>query len=342
MTRQEKSTLAPAVSDRIAFPVRNRESQGRPSAKYGALARAVAPALVIVLATLSCPAPVLAGAFTASGLVEQTFRPQGSPGVSSSGPTSASFLQQYVDGNLYLYSTASASSGTLSLFALASMSNMTDWSSGFVSSVARGSIVESVAPFWQSWLAPGESFIFDYEFRVTGALLTHSGGFGAGGSSAGLAYAYRVGDSSGGGNWSQNSAGQVSQSGVWNGVVKNSFTVHKDSTFDLELAAVADAGGGKLYNPESNATLFGIGDFSHTLTWLGITGVQAFDSLGNEIPLPPDFYLPLIGQESGFDYWHSAAGEPSEIPEPASALLLGAGLVVGGLIRQSGVRRRDL
>lgn len=74
--------------------------------KTTAFARAVAPALGIVFATLSCPTPVLAGAFAASGLVDQTFGPQGPPGVSSVGPTSASFSQQYKSGNLHLNSNA--------------------------------------------------------------------------------------------------------------------------------------------------------------------------------------------------------------------------------------------
>lgn len=89
MNCQEKSSPAPAVSDRAAFPSRNRENQGQPSARNGVASRAVVPFLGLILATLSCPAPVLAGAFSASGLVEQTLRPQGPAGVSSSGPTSS-------------------------------------------------------------------------------------------------------------------------------------------------------------------------------------------------------------------------------------------------------------
>lgn len=308
--------------------------------KKTTFARAVAPVVGFVLATLSCPAPVLAAPFSASGVLYQEFYPAGPPGASSAGPTGASFSQQFVAGSVVLNANAVAGNGNLSLFALASMSNMTDWSSGHISSTARGSIIESIAPTWQLWLNPGETIIFEYEVSVSGGLFAASGGLGDAGSSADLLYTYRVGDSHGAGTWSKNSAGQESKSGTWNGVISSAFTVHRNSNFELELRATAGAGGGKTYVPGSNTTLLANADFSHTMTWLGITGVQAFDSLGNEIPLPPDFSLPLIGQESGFDYWHSAAA-PEAVPEPATALLLGSGLVLAGLIRKSALRRKD-
>jgi hypothetical protein len=154
-----------------------------------------------------------------------------------------------------------------------------------------------------------------------------------------LQYSYRVGDSSGGGSWSQNSAGQVSKSGTWNNSIKSSFTVQKDATFNLQLAATAGGGGSKTYVPGSNTTVVATADFSHTMTWMGITGVRAFDGLGNEVPLPPGAYLPLIGQDSGFNYWYSAVGS-SEVPEPATVLLLGSGFVVARLMRKSVARRR--
>lgn len=333
MNRKKKPTLVLTSSGRADFVVRDAASDQRLSMSSGVAVLF----LGLILATLIRPAPALADAFSASGSLWQEFYPAGPPGTSSVSPTGATFSQQFVAADINLSSNAAASSGNLSLSALASINNMGNWSSGHVSSVARGGIIESVAPAWQSWLAPGETLIFEYAISVSGNLFTTSGGIGAGGSQAGLQYSYRLGDSSGGGQWWQNSAGQVSKSGTWNGVISSTFTVDKDSTFLLELLATADAGGGKTYVPGSNATIVANADFSHTMRWLGISGVRALDGLGNEVELPSGAYIPLIGQDSGFDYWHAAP----PIPEPGTVVLLGSGLVVVGQMRRSVVRRRD-
>ena len=107
---------------------------------------------------------------------------------------------------------------------------------------------------------------------------------------------------------------------------------------DAQRSALAGTWGGKAYNPESNVLTLAIADFGHTLTWLGITGMRVYDDLGSEVDVPPGAYLPLIGLDSGVDYWYSAA---PAIPEPSTALLFGCGLVVAGLTRKSALRRRD-
>lgn len=309
---------------------------------YGpVVTRAVVPLLGLILATLICPAPVLAGPFTAVGLVWQEFYPPGPPGVSTNSPTGATFMQLFTAGDISLLSNAAASAGNLSLHTFASINAMTNWDSGHVRSQAEGGMSEPVAAEWQLWNnVPFTSLTLGYEIWVSGNPSAFSGGYGAAGGGAGLTYSYAVGDSSGGGNWSVTSDGRVSKNGTWNGVIRSSFSVSRDNTFTLGLGASAIADGSKTYAPGSNTTVVSNADFSHTMIWLGITGVRAFDSLGNEVPLPPDFYLPLIGQDSGFDYWYSAAA-PASVPEPATGLLLGSGLVAAGLIRKSVVRRRD-
>lgn len=301
-------------------------------------APAALPWLGLVVAALMCPAPALASAYVAAGTVGQEFYGAGPPGVSNVGPTGATFTQKYVTDDINLVSNAASHAGNLSLFSLASINGMTNWSSGHVWSRASAGIIESVAPNWAPWLNDAETLTFDYEFSVFGNLSATSGGWGAAGGDAGLTYGYRLGDSNGGGTWTLESNGRVTQTGVWNGVISSAFTVHKNSNFNLELVASASATGSKTYAPGSDTTIVSTADFSHTLTWLGITGMHAFDSLGNEIALPPGAMLPLIGVDSGVDYWYSAA--PS-VPEPATALLFGCGLVVAGLARRSVVRRSD-
>jgi len=332
-----KTTPGLNTRGRAVHWIRDALSHRGLATTHGGRARAVVPFLGLALALLLCPAPVLAAAYTASGTVGQEFYPAGAPGTSSVSPTQATFHQEYLSGDLNLNSDALATSGNIHLFALASINNMTNWSSGHVWSDASARIQEPVDPYWEDWASFGITFIFQYEIGVTGNLYATSDGYGAAGSQASLGYSYRIGDSSGGGDWSQDSAGHVSKTGTWNQTISSSFTVHPGSSFDLELAATAAASGGKTYSPGGNATVVGNADFSHTMTWLGITGVQAFDSVGNEVPLPPGAQLQLIGRDSGFDYWNSAA----PVPEPSTALLLGSGLIVAGLMRKSGARARN-
>lgn len=337
MNRERNSTLAAPARGRARFEAGAVPGQRQTCPRTGSRARAVAGFLGLALATLLCPAPVLAGAYTASGGVGQDFYASGPPGVGSVSPSKATFHQEYTSSDLYLYSDALSASGNIHLSALASINGMTNWSSGHVWSNAGARIVEPVDPNWEMWAGFGTTFIFHYEVGVTGNLYTTSEGYGAAGSQASLGYSYHIGDSSGSGDWSQDSAGHVSKTGTWNGTISSSFTVHPGSSFDLELGATAAAWGGKTYAPGGNATVVGIADFSHTFTWLGITGVRAFDDLGNEVSLPPGAQLPLLGRDSGFDYWNSAAA----VPEPSTALLLGCGLIAAGLLRKAGDRARD-
>jgi hypothetical protein len=317
------------------------ESENAFASGVWSFARKVGSTVCLILIATTVPGTTHAGAYTASGRVVQEFYPAGPPGVSDEGPNSATYTQTFTEVDLVAISSATATAGNLSMFAQASINNMTQWSSGHVGAAAWGKIEESVAPSWaESLLKPGESLILEYEILVGGELQAGKSGTAAFDSGADLTYTYAIGGSSGGGNWYQGSDGNTYQSGVWNAVISESLTIYADSSFLLELYALANTGASKGYNPESNATSIAIADFSHTLTWLGITNARAFDSDGNEFALPDDFRIPLIGQESGFDYWNSAAA-PAEIPEPATSLLFGIGIAAAGLKMKSIARRRN-
>lgn len=297
---------------------------GRRAARcfVGLVAPVVAPFLGLLLGALICPASVLAVPLVAGGSVSQEFYAPGPPGVSSVSPKKATFAQQYSSGDISLISNAEASAGYLSLHASANIIDMENWASGHVFSSAHGGISESVVPDWEDFRWDGETFVMEYQVRATGNLDARSFGYGAAGALASLEYRYHIGDSSGGGNKALDTDGHFSTSGTW-GVMTSSFTVTRDSTFDMTLSAAADARGGKTYSPGGRANIVANADFSHTMTWLGITGIRAFDDMGNEVPLPPDVVLPLIGHDTGFDYWHSAA----PVPEPNTVWLFAVGLL---------------
>jgi hypothetical protein len=329
MNRQDKTTRVPNAGGQAGSRARDAQRRRRPPARNGRVARAAVPLFGLMLATLICPAPVLAGAYSASGSVVQEFYPAGPPATSSVGPKKATFRQQYLSGDLNLVSKATASEGNLRSFALASINKMTNWSSGHVWANASARIEEPVDPLWEMWASYGATFDFQYAIGVHGGVYATSGGAGAAGSQASLLYSYRVGDSNGSGEWSLDSAGRESKNGTWNETITSSFTAHPGSSFNLELVATAATFGAKTYVPGSETTVVANANFSHTLTWLGITGVRAFDSQGNEVALPADAYLPLIGRYSGVDYWQSAA-----VPELPTGFLLASGMIAAGLMRK--------
>jgi hypothetical protein len=67
------------------------------------------------------------------------------------------------------------------------------------------------------------------------------------------------------------------------------------------------------------SSLSGSADFSHTAT---LTGLQVFDSSGNPVSNP------AFGSAAGVQYTVNGVA-----PEPASALLIGAGLLTVGAFR---------
>jgi hypothetical protein len=141
----------------------------------------------------------------------------------------------------------------------------------------------------------------------------------------------------------QGSEGSSSETGTW-GNIQGSVRLDAQplpgggySMPSISLAMSGSASAGVF-----NFSNFGVrsasatADFSSTLQWKGVSGVQAFDANGQEIALPADFELELIGQQTGFNYWNEAPKLP--VPEPGSWALMLAGL---GLLTRHSVTRRQ-
>ncbi len=66
-------------------------------------------------------------------------------------------------------------------------------------------------------------------------------------------------------------------------------------------------------------------DFSHTLQWMGVSGIQAFGADGQEIALPTGSRVALLGS-SGYDFWNAAPVVTVAVPEPGVWMLMLTGL----------------
>jgi hypothetical protein len=84
------------------------------------------------------------------------------------------------------------------------------------------------------------------------------------------------------------------------------------------------------HNEMLNATASA--EFGSTLIWEGVIDIEAYDTDGQEIQLPADFKLALLGRETGMDYWEAAVREPGpdSVPEPQGLALVAAGLALLG------------
>lgn len=293
----------------------------------------------LILATLLFPASSLADSFFARACATQTFQIGGACQQDSSA-FGALATQSYTSGAISLQAGTAAGAGYLQALSRATMQNMQDWSSGNITAYTDARINETIDPDWADWAARGydsmadvELYVFDFQIEVSGTQVATFGGPGAGGAASTVRYTYSVGGNSGSGSRST-FAGE--NYGTW-GTVDASFLIGKGATYTLEMGAHTWASGDKTFVPWSDASIDASADFSHTMKWMGITGIHAFDSAGNEISLPADARLQMIGRESGFDYWYAATA----IPEPSSTLLLCSGLMgVAAYARTQSGRRR--
>ncbi len=133
------------------------------------------------------------------------------------------------------------------------------------------------------------------------------------------------GSISGGGGKSSTDSGQVQGGGIGSQVI--SYDVRPGSVLGLALNmtvfASASVSGGFIEPGSDHASA--IADFSHTLQWMGVSSMQAFSADGQEIMLPTNGHVAMLGT-SGHDFWNAAPVVTLAVPEPGAWLLLLSGL----------------
>lgn len=266
------------------------------------------PLFGVVLGVSVCSTAALAEPLFARACVSQTWNFVASYCDQNESVLLAITHASYSSGAISLIAGAAASAGSMTALSHATMQHMGDWSSGQMYAYSDASLSEWIDPDWEDWAARGydsmndiDHYLFDFRIEVSGSQSATFGGPGAGGAHASVRYSYSVGNTSGTGSKSTIASENY---GTW-GVIDASFLIAKDQSYLFSLDAHTYTSGDKTYRPGSDASIDALADFSHTLKWLGITGLHAFDSSGNEIPLPADAYLPLLGRETA-----STTGRP--------------------------------
>lgn len=182
-----------------------------------------------------------------------------------------------------------------------------------------------------------------YNIGATGGVSASSSPAGAGAGLAEIKYDFSVGSSSASGKQRWDGEKTVVE-GTWgtiSGVIELTPTGGSSDDYSfasIGLALSGSAGARAIHyaNPQAPVgTSSANAEFGSTLLWKGIVSAQAFDSSGAELELPDGFEVGLIGSQTGFDYWDSAATQP--VPEPGTWALMLAGLgLVGSQLRRRG------
>jgi hypothetical protein len=82
-------------------------------------------------------------------------------------------------------------------------------------------------------------------------------------------------------------------------------------------------------------------DFMHTLRWMGVSGLHAFDAGGQEITLAEGGRFSIFGS-SVHDFWYAAPVVTlTQVPEPGTWALMLGGLALLGRHRFSARRARS-
>lgn len=305
-----------------------------PSSKRhtGCAGAIILPLLLLALTD----SPLVAGAFTASGKIEQFFSGGGNPepGIGTNSATGASWVQGFDNGaGLEARNFAIANQGLLSVFATVNL-NWPGWASGSITSSASGAIAERIWRASDSWPFETSSVMMTFGFMASGSVSAFSDSGDTSGS--GISYQAAIGNDRASGSRTRSSDGTTSETGDW-GLAFIRTILYQNSDMYLFLEGRAYAGAGKTYLafPVTGAT----GDFSHTLRWGGVSKVETINPDGSFTEIP-GAYVPMTGDLSGFNYFYAAPTVGADVPEPSCVFLLGAGLIATGWRCRARLRRR--
>lgn len=269
-------------------------------------------AIVLVSGSAVYAGPTASGTWSING---DNCRCGGSTTIS---PTHAESSGNWTDPshNVSMPYSATADAGRVAAECTMSFSTE-DWGSMGWSVSASAGVTEQVTPDWAGFVvrhnvANLASVVLDFTLEINALLGATANGSANPNTSASVSYTYQVADASGNGSRSVSSDGSSSISGQW-GVVHGTYTATAQTSYTMSFTGTVGASGGKTFVPFALGEGQANADFAHTLKWLGITAIHAYDANHAEIPLPPDAYIDLIGAETGFNYRHSVEA-PVAVP----------------------------
>ncbi len=261
--------------------------------------------------------------------MESTFLscPQSSivPGLPSGTPTSQVWIATVSGFGCSARGSAYSYLGVVGASAQTNMKNLWPTQSLYMSASASAGWTETVQASMNARYLTSlnvSKLTLGFVIGATGSVSA----VGDGGASATIGYRYAFGSASGAG--SQNSTASIAPTppiGPW-GTITGTVDLFSNGSgfnpfvFSMSGSASALSTMGLNVDEVVNA------DFGSTMVWGGIQSVQAFDAQGNPVTLGIDANVQLLGETTGFDYVNAAVKDVAVVPEPASLLLLGAGL----------------
>lgn len=268
----------------------------------------------------------------------------GGVAIPAGSATSVAAILAQSEGGFSMRGSGFSYLGVVGANAQVEFNRVVNTSSGFLRSTAVGRWTDGIDATWDNRFTVSgvDRLRLRYNISATGnvsATRSDRDGFPLSGGSASIVYEYNIAGQLFTGSQSISAGGTLQQTGQWGtltgevdlGAAPTGGGRYNLSSINLSLLGFARATVGNAFFPvldPRNAT--GNADFGSTLVWQGITGIQALDASGKDIPLPPDFTIGFVGQQTGFNYLNAAPVVAA--PEPGALCLFAvAGMSVAGV-----------